>query len=75
MKDKSELPIVVTETERQNPYIMSGIAQTAFQLANYDMTPDKNPVDIAIERRLITVEKPAVNSDEDVQQRIEVLPN
>lgn len=58
MRNTRELPIVITEATRDNPYIISGLAQEAFRLANYDMTPDK-PVDKAIQQGLIIVEKPS----------------
>ncbi|HEY0965337.1 MAG TPA: hypothetical protein VGE13_02550 [Candidatus Saccharimonadales bacterium] len=58
MNNKNELPIVITEAIRDNPHIVSGLAQEAFRLANYDMTPDK-PVDRAIEQGLIVVKKPS----------------
>lgn len=51
------LPIKVNIEQRENPYIMSGLAQRAFRLANYDMTPD-DPVDTAIKSGLIVVERP-----------------
>ncbi len=51
------LPITVSIEQRENPYVMSGLAQRAFRLANYDMTPDE-PVDAAIKSGLIVVERP-----------------
>ena len=51
------LPISVTPEIRENPHIMSGLAQRAFHLANYDMTPD-NAVDTALRLGLIEIEKP-----------------
>lgn len=58
MRNQTELPIVITETIRDNPHLMSGLAQRAFQLANYDMAPD-DPVNTAIRQGLIIVEKPS----------------
>ena len=52
--ETSELPIIVGESVRANKHVMHGLAQRAFQLANYDMTPD-NAVAEAIERGLIVI--------------------
>ncbi len=54
--NKGDLPIVVTATERANLYIMSGLAQEAFRLANYDMTPEDS-INAAIRSGLIVVEE------------------
>jgi len=52
--ETDKLPIIVGESVRANAYVMSGLAQRAFQLANYDMTPD-SPIETAIERGFIIV--------------------
>ena len=65
--DKLSLPIAVSEQVRGNPYIMSGLATRAFQLAGYDMTPDK-PVEAALRQGLIVVEKP------DLPMKIKRMP-
>lgn len=57
MERKAELPLTISESVRDNPYIMSGLAQKAFQLANYDMTPEDS-VNTAIRQGLIVIEKP-----------------
>lgn len=56
METSKRLPIEVTKSQRENPYIMSGLAQRAFSLAGYDMTPD-DMVNEAIRLRLI-IESP-----------------
>lgn len=57
MEPKTELPLIITESARNNPYIMSGLAQKAFRLANYDMAPEDS-VNAAIRQGLIVIEKP-----------------
>jgi len=57
MTSPDTLPIVISPEQRSNLHIMTGLAQKAFQLANYDMSPN-NPVDTAIRRGLIVVERP-----------------
>lgn len=52
--ETEKLPIVVSEQLRTNPHIMGALAQRAFQLANYDMSPD-NPVETAIKLGYIIV--------------------
>lgn len=52
------LPIIVSPEMRDNSYIITGLAQRAFQLAHYDMTPD-NAVDNAIRLGLIQIEAPS----------------
>jgi len=56
MELSKKLPIEITQQERDNPYIMSRLAQEAFQLANYDMAPD-NAVNRALQLGHIKVKK------------------
>lgn len=48
------LPIEITRAQRNNPYIINKLAQEAFSLANYDMSPD-NAVEEALRLRLIVI--------------------
>ena len=54
METGAELPIEITRIQRDNPYIISGLAQKAFALRNYDMAPD-NAVSEALRLGLIVV--------------------
>jgi|GEM_PF-2078690 len=50
-----DLPILITERERDNKYIATGLAAQAFRAAAYDFTPDGDAVSLAIERGLLRV--------------------
>ena len=62
-----KLPLIVSPEARENHYVMNGLAQRAFRLANYDMTPD-DAVNEAIRHGLIVVER------SEIQAKIKRMP-
>ena len=56
METSRKLPIEITQQVRDNPYIMSKLAQQAFELKQFDMSPD-NAVEKALELGYIIVKQ------------------
>ena len=56
METIRKLPIEITQQVRDNPYIMSKLAQQAFELKQFDMSPD-NAVEKALELGYIVVKQ------------------